>query len=145
VNAARALIERYFPCSFEGGHSLLVIIGALSALVYVFTRIGLHDQVRDLPVQVRDLPVQVRDLPLNLMWLTFLISAWGQRQQLKSDRVIHLLILAILIPWILFGISALIDYESAVKYRSANDLLRLFLSCPWPGGSAAPTKAHGEC
>ena len=138
MNGPHALIERYFPCSFEGGHSLLVIIGALSALVYVFTRIGLHDQVRDLPVQVRD-------LPLNLMWLTFLISAWGQRQQLKSDRVIHLLILAILIPWILFGISALIDYESAVKYRSANDLLRLFLSCPWPGGSAAPTKAHGEC
>jgi O-antigen ligase len=74
------------------------------------------------------------------MVLTFFISAWGQRHKLKSDLIFKLLILAILIPWLLFGINALIDYESAIKYRSVNDLLKLFLFLPlawWIGGSWA--------
>jgi O-antigen ligase len=74
------------------------------------------------------------------MVLTFFISAWGQRHKLKSDLIFKLLILAILIPWLLFGINALIDYETAIKYRSVNDLLKLFLFLPlawWIGGSWA--------
>jgi O-antigen ligase len=73
-----------------------------------------------------------------MMVLTFLISAWGQRHQLKSDLIFQLLILAAVIPWVLFGINALIDYEAAIKYRSTNDLLKLFMFLPlawWIGGS----------
>jgi len=119
-------IEHYFPCPFERGGSLLVIVGVFSALLYVYTRIGFKGELLD--------------LPQNVMVLTFFISAWGQRHQLKSDLVFRLMILAILIPWLLFGINALIDYESAIKYRSTNDLLKLFLFLPlawWIGGSRA--------
>jgi O-antigen ligase len=120
----QAWIEHYFPCSFERGGSLLVIVGIFSTLFYVYTRIGFKNELRD--------------LPQNLMVLTFFISAWGQRHKLKSDLIFKLLILAILIPWLLFGINALIDYETAIKYRSVNDLLKLFLFLPlawWIGGS----------
>ncbi|MCP4982227.1 MAG: O-antigen ligase family protein [Gammaproteobacteria bacterium] len=121
-----AWIERYFPCPFERGGTLLVIVGVFSTLLYVYTRIAFKDELRD--------------LPQNLMVLTFFISAWGQRHKLKSDLIFKLLILAILIPWLLFGINALIDYETAIKYRSTNDLLKLFLFLPlawWIGGSRA--------
>ncbi len=121
-----AWIERYFPCPFERGGTLLVIVGVFSTLLYVYTKIAFKDELRD--------------LPQNLMVLTFFISAWGQRHKLKSDLVFKLLILAILIPWLLFGINALIDYETAIKYRSTNDLLKLFLFLPlawWIGGSRA--------
>ncbi|MCP4331627.1 MAG: O-antigen ligase family protein [Gammaproteobacteria bacterium] len=121
-----AWIERYFPCSFERGGSLLVIVGVFSTLLYVYTKIAFRDELRD--------------LPQNLMVLTFFISAWGQRQKLKSDLIFKLLILAFLIPWLLFGVNALIDYETANKYRSTNDLLKLFLFLPlawWIGGSRA--------
>jgi hypothetical protein len=64
------------------------------------------------------------------MVLTFLISAWGQRHRLKSDLVFKLLLLAMLIPWLLFGINVQLDYETAIKYRSVNDLLKLFLFLP---------------
>jgi len=119
-------IERYFPCPFERGSPLLVIVGVFSTLLYVYTRIAFKDELRD--------------LPQNMMALTFFISAWGQRHKLKSDLMFKLLILAILIPWLLFGINALIDYETAIKYRSTNDLLKLFLFLPlawWIGGSRA--------
>ena len=121
-----AWIERYFPCPFERGGTLLVIVGVFSALLYVYTRIAFKDELRD--------------LPQNLMVLTFFISAWGQRHKLKSDLVFKLLILAFVIPWVLFGINALIDYETAIKYRSTNDLLKFFLFLPlawWIGGSRA--------
>jgi len=119
-------IERYFPCPFERGGSLLVIVGVFSTLVYVYTRIPFKGELQD--------------LPQNLMVLSFFISAWGQRHKLKSDLIFKLLILAILIPWLLFGINALIDYETAIRYHSANDLLKLFLFLPlawWIGGSRA--------
>lgn len=121
----QALIERYFPCSFERGGPLLVVLGVLSTLFFVFTQMGFHEEFRDQPE--------------HLMVLTFLISAWSQRHRLKSDLVMRLLILAGVIPWLLFAVNALIDYETAVKYRSANELLNLFLFLPlawWMGGSA---------
>ncbi|MDH3760010.1 MAG: O-antigen ligase family protein [Gammaproteobacteria bacterium] len=124
MTGLHAWIERYFPCPYDRGGSLLVIVGVFSALLYVYTKIGFKDELRD--------------LPQNLMVLTFLISAWGQRQKLKSDLIFKLLFLAMLIPWLLFGINALIDYETAIKYRSTNDLLKLFLFLPlawWVGGS----------
>ena len=65
-----AWLERYFPCPFERGSSLLVIVGVFSTLLYVYTRIAFKGELRD--------------LPQNLMVLTFLISAWGQRQKLKT-------------------------------------------------------------
>jgi O-antigen ligase len=126
MKGLHAYIERYFPCHFERGGSLLVIVGVFSALLYVYTRIAFKGELLN--------------LPQNVMVLTFFISAWGQRQKLKSDLVFGLMILAILIPWLLFGINALIDYESAIKYRSVNDLLKLFLFLPlawWIGGSRA--------
>ena len=119
-----AWIERYFPCPFERGGSLLVIVGVLSALLYVYSRIAFKDELEG--------------LPQNVMVLTFFISAWGQRHKLKSDLIFKLLLLAFLIPWVLFGVNALIDYETAIKYRSTNDLLKLFLFLPlawWIGGS----------
>jgi hypothetical protein len=125
VRELQALIERYFPCSFERGGPLLVVLGVLSTLFFVFTQMGFHEEFRDQPE--------------HLMVLTFLISAWSQRHRLKSDLVIRLLILAGVIPWLLFAVNALIDYETAVKYRSANELLNLFLFLPlawWMGGSA---------
>ena len=64
------------------------------------------------------------------MVLTFLISAWGQRHQLKSDLVFRLLILAFVIPWLLLAVNALIDYETAAKYFSPKDLIKLFLFLP---------------
>ena len=126
MKALHAWIERYFPCSFERGGSLLVVIGVVSTLVYVYTRIAFKDELRE--------------LPQNLMVLTFLVSAWGQRHQLTSDFIFRLLVLAALIPWVLFAVNALIDYETALKYRSTNDLLKLFLFLPlawWMGGSRA--------
>ena len=124
----RVWLERYFPCPFERGGSPLVIVGVISALLYVYTRIGFKNDLHD--------------LPQNLMVLTFFISAWGQRRKLFSDLVFRCLILAIIIPWVLFGINALIDYETAVRYRSTNDLLKLFLFLPlawWVGGSREGT------
>jgi len=121
-----ARIERYFPCNFERGGPLLVILGVLSAILYVYTRIAFKGELRGLPEK--------------MMVLTFLISAWGQRHKIKSDLIFQLLLLALLIPWLLFGINALIDYETAIKYRSVNDLLKLFLFLPlawWIGGSRA--------
>ncbi len=122
----QAWIERYFPCPFERGGSLLVVVGVFSALLYVYTRIGFKNELRD--------------LPQNLMVLTFLVSAWGQRHNIRSDLMFRLLVLAILIPVMLFGINAIIDYETAVRYRSLNDLLKLFLFLPlawWTGGTRA--------
>ena len=128
-------IEQYFPCPFERGSSFLVIVGVISTVLYVFTKIAFKSEVlSDL------LPRGLRDLPQNIMFLTFLISAWGQRQKLKSDLVLGLMILSILIPLLLLGINALMDYESANKYRSVRDLLKLFLFLPlawWIGGSRA--------
>lgn len=124
LKGLHAWIEHYFPCPFERGGSLLVTLGVISALIYVYTRIAFK--------------AELRGLPANMMVLTFLISAWGQRHQLKSDLIFQLLILAAVIPWVLFGINALIDYEAAIKYRSTNDLLKLFLFLPlawWIGGS----------
>lgn len=126
MKGLHAWIERYFPCSFERGGSLLVTVGVLSTLLYAYTRIAFKDYVEG--------------LPQNIMILTFLISAWGQRHRLKSDLMFRLLLLAFLIPWFLFGINALIDYETAIKYRSTNDLLKFFLFLPlawWIGGSRA--------
>ena len=103
---------------------MLVVIGVLSALLFVYIEIWYEGKLYN--------------LPQNLMLLTFFISAWGQRRQVKSDLVFKLLILAGVIPWLLFGINALIDYDTAVKYMSASDLLKLFLFLPlawWTGGS----------
>ena len=124
MTGLHAWLERYFPCPYDRGGSLLVIVGVFSALLYVYTKIGFKDELKD--------------LPQNLMVLTFLISAWGQRQKLKSDLIFKLFVLAMVIPWLLFGINALIDYETAIRYRSTNDLLKLFLFLPlawWIGGS----------
>ena len=121
-----ARIEHCFPCHFERGSPLLVIVGVISAIIYVYTRIAFKGELRGLPE--------------NIMVLTFLISAWGQRHKIKSDLMFKLFLLALLIPWLLFGINALIDYETAIKYRSLNDLLKLFLFLPlawWIGGSRA--------
>jgi O-antigen ligase len=121
-----AWIEHYFPCPFERGGSVLVILGVFSTLLFVYTKLWYQDKFEN--------------LPHNMMVLTFLISAWGQRHQLKSDLVFKLLILACVIPWLLFGINALIDFETASKYLSAKDLLKLFLFLPlawWTGGTRA--------
>ena len=121
-----AWIEHYFPCPFERGGSVLVILGVFSTLLFVYTKLWYQDKFEN--------------LPHNMMVLTFLISAWGQRHQLKSDLVFKLLILAGVIPWLLFGINALIDFETASKYLSAKDLLKLFLFLPlawWTGGAWA--------
>ena len=120
----QALLEQYFPCPFERGGPVLIVVGVLSALVFVYIEIWYEGKLYN--------------LPQNLMLLTFFISAWGQRRQVKSDLVFKLLILAGVIPWLLFGINALIDYDTAVKYMSASDLLKLFLFLPlawWTGGS----------
>jgi O-antigen ligase len=119
-----AWIERYFPCPFERGGPVLVILGVFSALLFVYTQIWYEGKFQHHPE--------------NMMVLTFLISAWGQRHQLKSDLVFRLLILALVIPWLLFAINALIDYETASKYFSPKDLIKLFLFLPiawWTGGS----------
>ena len=121
-----AWIERYFPCPFERGGSVLVILGVFSTLLFVYTEIWYQ--------------AKFENIPQNMMVLTFLISAWGQRHQLKSDLVFKLLILAGVIPWLLFGINALIDFETASKYLSAKDLLKLFVFLPlawWTGGTRA--------
>lgn len=126
MQGLNAWIERYFPCPIERGGPLLVIVGVFSTLLYVYTRIAFKDEIGE--------------LPQNIMILTFFISAWGQRKNLRSDLIFRLLIVAFLLPWLLFGINALIDYESAVQYRSMNDLLKLFLFLPlawWMGGSRA--------
>jgi O-antigen ligase len=120
----QALLEHYFPCPFERGGPVLVVVGVFSALLFVYIEIWYEGKLYN--------------LPQNLMLLTFLISAWGQRHQLKSDLVFKLLILAGVIPWLLFAINALIDYDTAVKYLSAGDLLKLYLFLPlawWTGGS----------
>ena len=124
MKGLQALLEHYFPCPFERGGPVLVVVGVLSALVFVYIEIWYEGKLYN--------------LPQNLMLLTFLISAWGQRRHVKSDLVFKLLILAGVIPWLLFGINALIDYDTAVKYLSASDLLKLFLFLPlawWTGGS----------
>lgn len=121
-----AWIERYFPCPFERGGSALVILGVFSALLYVYTKLWYQGKFEN--------------LPQNMMVLTFLISTWGQRHQLKSDLVFKLLVLAGVIPWLLFGINALIDFETASRYLSVKDLLKLFLFLPlawWTGGARA--------
>ena len=120
----QALLEQYFPCPFERGGPVLVVVGVFSALLFVYIEIWYEGKLYN--------------LPQNLMLLTFLISAWGQRRQVKSDLVFKLLILAGVIPWLLFGINALIDYDTAIKYLSASDLLKLYLFLPlawWTGGS----------
>lgn len=124
MKGLQALLEHYFPCPFERGGPVLVVAGVISALVFVYIEIWYEGKLYN--------------LPQNLMLLTFLISAWGQRSQVKSDLVFKLLILAGVIPWLLFAINALIDYDSAVKYLSASDLLKLYLFLPlawWTGGS----------
>ena len=126
MKGLRAWIERYFPCPFERGGSVLVVLGVFSALLYVYTKIWYDGTFQH--------------VPQNLMVLTFLVSAWAQRHRLRSDLVFKLLILAFIIPWLLYGINALIDYETAAKYRSSKDLLKLFLFLPlawWTGGSWA--------
>lgn len=126
MKGLHAWIERYFPCPFERGGSVLVILGVFSTLLFVYTEIWYQ--------------AKFENLPQNMMLLTFLISTWGQRHQLKSDLIFKLLILAFVIPWLLFGINALIDYETASKYLSAKDLLKLFLFLPlawWTGGTRA--------
>ena len=103
---------------------MLVVLGVFSALLYVYTQILYEGKFENQPE--------------NMMVLTFLISSWGQRHQFKSDLVIKLMVLAFVIPWLLFAINALIDYETASKYFSAKDLLKLFLFLPiawWTGGS----------
>jgi hypothetical protein len=84
MKGLHAQIERYFPCPFERGGSVLVILGVFSALSYVYTNIWYEGKFEE--------------LPKNMMVLTFLISAWGQRHQLKSDLIFKLLILAGVIP-----------------------------------------------
>jgi O-antigen ligase len=124
MKGLQALLEHYFPCPFERGGPVLVVVGVFSALLFVYIEIWYEGKLYN--------------LPQNLMLLTFLISAWGQRHQLKSDLVFKLLILAGVIPWLLFAINALIDYDTAVKYLSAGDLLKLYLFLPlawWTGGS----------
>jgi len=126
MKGLHAWIEHYFPCPFERGGSVLVILGVVSALLFVYTETWYENKFEN--------------LPQNMMVLTFLISAWGQRQQLKSDLVFKLLILAGVIPWLLFGINALIDFETASKYFSAKELLKLCLFLPlawWAGGTRA--------
>ena len=81
MKALYAWIERQFPCPFERGHPVLVTLGVLSTLVYVYTAIWYQGEFRNLSE--------------NTMTLTFLISAWGQRQRLKSDLVFRLFALAI--------------------------------------------------
>lgn len=126
VQRLHAWLESIFPCAFERGGSVLVIIGIVSTLLFVYTRIAFKHELEG--------------LFQNLMVLSFFISAWHQRGKLKTDTMFRLLVLAILIPWLLFGINALVDYESAVKYRSVNDLAKLMLFLPiawWVGGSAS--------
>ena len=117
-------INRYLPCTYERGGKVLVSLGVLSALVYVFTSIFYRGEFHRFPG--------------NLMTLTFLISAWQQRQQLKSDLIIRLLVLSVMLPLLLFAINTLIDFESAYKYKSLSDLSKLFFFLPlawWLGGS----------
>jgi O-antigen ligase len=124
MKGLQALLEHYFPCPFERGGPVLVVVGVFSALLFVYIEIWYEGKLYN--------------LPQNLMLLTFLISAWGQRRQLKSDLVFKLVILAGVIPWLLFAINALIDYDTAAKYLSASDLLKLCLFLPlawWTGGS----------
>lgn len=122
----QAWIERYFPCSFERGGPILVILGIVSAIVYAYTNIWYRGEFRNGAE--------------NLMALTFFISAWGQRRQLKSDLVFRLMALAFLIPLCLYAINMLLDFETANKYRSLNELIKLFFFLPlawWMGGSRA--------
>jgi hypothetical protein len=69
MKGLHAWIEHYFPCPFERGGSVLVILGVSSALLYVYTQIWYEGKFENLPE--------------NMLVLTFLISAWGQRNQLK--------------------------------------------------------------
>lgn len=124
MNKVQSWIEHYFPCPFERGGPILVILGTVSALVYVYTGIwnrdGLHNWAE------------------NLMVLIFFVSAWSQRQRLKTDLIFRLMLLAVLIPLGLYAVNLLIDYESTQRYRSLNDLIKFFLFLPlawWIGGS----------
>lgn len=119
-----SLLDKYFPCCFDRGSPFLVCIGILSALLYAGMTIW--DQG------------ELQRFAENVMIITFGISAWKHRHQLKSDLVFKLLFLAIVIPWILLGINALIDYDSAYKYKSINDLVKLLYFLPlawWMGGT----------
>jgi len=118
-------IEGNFPSLFYRGKPCLVLWGVVSALLYTYTAIWNYGGL-------------LHKLSQYIMVITFFISVWAYRHIVKSDFVFKLLLLSIAIPWLLFGINLLIDYEAALKYRSLNDLAKLFLFLPlawWMGGS----------
>lgn len=124
IRGWRGLIERFLPGRFERGGDLLVCLGVTSALVFVFTRTWYRGEFEDLPE--------------NLVVLTFLVSAWGQRRRLGGDLVFRLLLASIAIPCLLLAVNYWIDSAAALRYRSLNDLLKLFVFLPlawWAGGS----------
>ena len=124
MNSLAQRLQHYFPASYDRGHPVLVTLGILSAIVWVFTEIWYDGKGEQLPE--------------NLMVVTFLVSAWGHRRRLKSDLVMKLLLVAIVLPLALFCINAAIDYDTAERYFSGKDFLKLFLFLPlawWIGGS----------
>ena len=45
MKGLQALLEQYFPCPFERGGPVLVVLGVISALLFVYIEIWYEGQV----------------------------------------------------------------------------------------------------
>jgi len=118
-------ITRNISSSFDRGGFWLVSLGVLTTLIYVFSKLWWTDN-------------SFSDLPGGLMIITFLISAWRSRKDLRGDWVFRLFALSVVIPLLLFAVNYLLDAEAAVKYQVLDRLIRFFFFLPlawWIGAN----------
>lgn len=117
-------VNRWFPSEFNRGPNWVVWLGLLASFTAVFIKLWTPTSINRIPEALYTLPF-FYILIVNFRWL-------------KTDRIIQLFGLAIVLPILFHGINYLRDPVLAAELESLDNLVKLFFFVPiawWLGGN----------
>jgi O-antigen ligase len=117
-------VNYWFPSDYHRGPSLLVWIAVISCFITVLIKLNV--------------PTSISRWPEAITTLLFLYPLVKQWNRFKKSIWLKLWALAIICPFIFFGINYLQDPAAAVKYSDFEKLARIYLFIPiawWLGGN----------
>ncbi|TCS41921.1 O-antigen ligase family protein [Reinekea marinisedimentorum] len=117
-------VNHWFPSNYNRGPNLLVWVALIASFVAVFIKLWTPTSLNRWPEAIS-----------TLLFIYPLVTNW---QQLKKNILLKLWALAIVAPFVFFGINYLLNPEQAVKYADFEKLARIYLFFPmawWLAGN----------
>ena len=117
-------INRWFPSTYHRGPNWMIWIALLACFCTVFIKIWTPTSINRWPEAIT-----------TLLFIYPLVTNWAF---LKKQPLMIFWALAIVAPFVFFGINYVIDAESAFKYAEFEKLPRIYLFIPiawWLGGN----------